>query len=479
MPAILQTLKNQFVQQFSAKGSVSLLVGLACNLAFIGQVYFWPVLWHTSVFVVSYTDASYVGQLACSLVLIAYFKKTNRLSLNARVLWVSAILVQCTLILYYILFEMGVEAPDPLHWVCGALFGVYLPIALVSWVRLFLGSKPTRVMWNIMFSAIFASFAIWLFSGLAALKICVCMGILAITATAILSYKLKEIQLDRPDEPASQPKFEYSYSSVATFLFSLAFVIAVSFAGLGGATASFATGAFFAPMLIVCVLLLFVDPVGLPLTSVAVPAIVTATIAASTLHFEPALSFDIAALGMFLFLAFAVVLLCSSGAGNRRKRICEFLLLMAAFGSGCVVGRVVVVICTLCAGDYSSDILILVSVIASFAAMIILIRKGFTRQRAQQLFALEDEETAAYNKAVSSQAKLDEVVATHNIGEREKEVLMLLLEGDSASMIARKLVIANGTAKSHIRHVYKKLGVHNRGELFEIFSLDEPASHAE
>ena len=56
---------------------------------------------------------------------------------------------------------------------------------------------------------------------------------------------------------------------------------------------------------------------------------------------------------------------------------------------------------------------------------------------------------------------------------------MLLLEGDSASMIARKLVIANGTAKSHIRHVYKKLGVHNRGELFEIFSLDEPASHAE
>ena len=103
MPAILQTLKDQFVQQFSAKGSVSLLVGLACNLAFIGQVYFWPALWHTSVFVVSYTDASYVGQLACSLVLIAYFKKTNRLSLNAWVLWVSAILAQCILILYYIL----------------------------------------------------------------------------------------------------------------------------------------------------------------------------------------------------------------------------------------------------------------------------------------------------------------------------------------------------------------------------------------
>lgn len=474
MPAILQTLKVRFVQQFTAKGSVSLLVGLACNLAFIGQVYFWPALWHTSVFVVSYTDASYVGQLICSLALIAYFKKTNRLVLDSKVLWVSAILVQCTLVLYYVLFELGIEIVDPLHWFFGFLFGVYLPVALVSWVRLFLGSKPTRVMWNIMFSAIFASFVIWLFSGLAGLKICVCMGILVITATAILSYKLKEIQLESPAESTSQTKFEYSYSVVATFLFSLAFVIAVSFAGLGGESAAFTTGAFFAPMLFVCVLLLFVDPVGLPLTSVAVPAIVTATIAASTLHFDPALSFDIAALGMFLFLTFAVVLLCSSGIGNRRKRIREFLLLMAAFGSGCVIGRIIMAICTLGAGSYSSDILILLSVIASFAAMIILIRKGVTRQRAQQLFALEDEETAAHDKAVSYQAKLDEVVADHNIGEREKEVLMLLLEGNSASMIARKLVIANGTAKSHIRHVYKKLGVHNRSELFDIFSLDAP-----
>lgn len=35
-----QALETRFVQQFAAEGSVSLFVGLACNLAFAGQVFF-------------------------------------------------------------------------------------------------------------------------------------------------------------------------------------------------------------------------------------------------------------------------------------------------------------------------------------------------------------------------------------------------------------------------------------------------------
>ena len=38
--------------------------------------------------------------------------------------------------------------------------------------------------------------------------------------------------------------------------------------------------------------------------------------------------------------------------------------------------------------------------------------------------------------------------------------------------MAAELVIANGTAKSHIRHVYKKLDVHSRAELFALFGID-------
>lgn len=232
-------------------------------------------------------------------------------------------------------------------------------------------------------------------------------------------------------------------------------------------------------MLIVCVLLLFVNQVGFPLSSVAVPAIVMATIATSSLHFDPALTFDIAALGMFLFLAFAVVLLCSSAFGEKQEQIREFLFLMVAFAGGCLVGRLIAAACTAWAGEYASDLLILISIMAAFAAMIILVRKGITRQKTQQLFRAEEAEAVEHDRAALCQVRIDDVVSKFNIGEREKEVLVLLLEGDSASEISRKLVIANGTAKSHIRHLYKKLGIHNRNELFEIFSLDAPMKHTD
>ncbi len=49
---------------------------------------------------------------------------------------------------------------------------------------------------------------------------------------------------------------------------------------------------------------------------------------------------------------------------------------------------------------------------------------------------------------------------------REEEVLLLLADRKTASDIERELCVAYGTAKAHIRHVYKKLGIHSREELF-------------
>lgn len=49
-------LRLGFEEHFRSAGSISLFVGLACNLAFVGQVYFWPAMWHTSAFMFSYTD---------------------------------------------------------------------------------------------------------------------------------------------------------------------------------------------------------------------------------------------------------------------------------------------------------------------------------------------------------------------------------------------------------------------------------------
>lgn len=47
---------------------------------------------------------------------------------------------------------------------------------------------------------------------------------------------------------------------------------------------------------------------------------------------------------------------------------------------------------------------------------------------------------------------------------REKEVLMLMMEGQSTKQIARSLVISLSTTRTHIQSVLVKLGVHSRLE---------------
>ncbi|WP_442904896.1 response regulator transcription factor [Gordonibacter sp.] len=51
---------------------------------------------------------------------------------------------------------------------------------------------------------------------------------------------------------------------------------------------------------------------------------------------------------------------------------------------------------------------------------------------------------------------------------RESEVLLLLAQRKSISVIEKELFIANGTAKAHVRHIYQKLEVHSREELFDL-----------
>ena len=465
-------LRLGFEEHFRGAGSISLFVGLACNLAFVGQVYFWPSMWHTTAFMFSYTDASYVAELLCALMLGWRLRRGGRLVVGSRLLWVLALLVQATLVLYCVLFGAGIHVPDPVNWVCGAIFGAYLPVVMTSWFAVHVDLRSPSVIWNVVLAGVFASFVIWVFSGLEAVKLCVCMGVLMFVGTFVLARKLRPMQGEGKDDAAASPALSadaFRYPASATFLFSFSFITAIAFAGIGGDSASYASGDFFAPMLLICAVVLLANAAVLPLTTIAVPAIIVAVIAASYLHLEPALSFDLAALGMFLFLAYAVVLLCASAQGTRRHTLAAFTGLMVAFAAGCLVGRLGMALCFALVEQFASNIMVLLSILAANAAMIILVRRGVTPIRSAELF---EGEQATGDLDAARRAKVDRVAAACGLGEREKEVLTLLLEGCSASEVASAMVVANGTAKSHIRHVYKKLGVHSRDELFEKLGIE-------
>lgn len=63
------------------------------------------------------------------------------------------------------------------------------------------------------------------------------------------------------------------------------------------------------------------------------------------------------------------------------------------------------------------------------------------------------------------------VADTFPLSRRETDVLFLLAKGRNVSFICEQLYISEGTAKTHVNHVYKKLGVHSRQELIKL--IDE------
>ena len=179
------------------------------------------------------------------------------------------------------------------------------------------------------------------------------------------------------------------------------------------------------------------------------------------------ITFDLALIGILLFLAYAVVFLCAITEKTDSHAYRAFSLLMLSYFGGCIVGRAVSA-WAMFGTMRAHDIVVLTSVLAVLMAMLLCVRNGFMPK---QLIALFDPgHMSEKNGLTDEQAvRLEQVSVRCNLGKREREVLGLLLQQKTASEIATEMTIANGTAKSHIRHVYKKLGIHSREELFDLF----------
>ena len=79
-------------------------------------------------------------------------------------------------------------------------------------------------------------------------------------------------------------------------------------------------------------------------------------------------------------------------------------------------------------------------------------------------------DAARVEMSVPAEARVltvDEYADDRNFTRRERDVFPLMLQGRGSKSIAEKLVISDNTAKSHIRSIYAKCGVHTRAEFIE------------
>lgn len=65
-------------------------------------------------------------------------------------------------------------------------------------------------------------------------------------------------------------------------------------------------------------------------------------------------------------------------------------------------------------------------------------------------------------------SRCDHVSTQYSLSNRESEILLYLAKGRNASFIQEKLVISEGTAKTHIWRIYRKLDVHTQQELINL-----------
>jgi NarL family two-component system response regulator LiaR len=66
------------------------------------------------------------------------------------------------------------------------------------------------------------------------------------------------------------------------------------------------------------------------------------------------------------------------------------------------------------------------------------------------------------------QAASQEPPPGHDLTPREREVLILIVEGLNNPQIAERLHISLSTTRSHVSHILSKLGVSNRGEAIAV-----------
>ncbi len=449
-----------------------LLIGMACNFAFVTQVFFAPAMTHVTPFMLSFTDMSYCfGALSAAFLLARMRAKTLRP--RATVLWGLTGALTLMFVLYSFLLPsvadiVSANAANMLFLAGGALFGVYLAYVVPLWLRACAIHDPAEIVWTVLLAGLLGSVLVWFFADMGPTRLLAASLGALLLGTYLLS-RASDAFVSDVDAPRRESGAPYASKRLfaACFLMAFAFVEAISFAEADGASSAYAAGTFFAPVLIACVCLLALRGLTVvSLLSMAVPIATVVVMSASFFRFDPVLSFDLAVAGMFLFLVYAVMAVFFSTYGSDRAAYGSFLMLAVSFAGGCVVGRVGSAFAVSCE-PFSSNVAVLAAILAVVAALLLCVRMP----------ACASPSPAASSPADPSadfllEKRVDRAADAHALGRREKEALSLLLAGKTAGEIARIMVVAPGTAKSHVYHVYRKLGVHSRAELFEMFGLD-------
>lgn len=75
---------------------------------------------------------------------------------------------------------------------------------------------------------------------------------------------------------------------------------------------------------------------------------------------------------------------------------------------------------------------------------------------------------ASILETIASELRLRDAVSRELLSRRERQILGLVAQGLSNSQIAQRLNIGSATVKTHLHHLYERLGVHDRAQAVHV-----------
>lgn len=80
---------------------------------------------------------------------------------------------------------------------------------------------------------------------------------------------------------------------------------------------------------------------------------------------------------------------------------------------------------------------------------------------------------AAESRESLFDARCQRIASRHGLTEREAEILAFLARGRNGRFLMDHYVVSRNTVKSHIKHIYAKLGVHSQQELIDLVERND------
>ncbi len=181
--------------------------------------------------------------------------------------------------------------------------------------------------------------------------------------------------------------------------------------------------------------------------------------------------------GSFLVYYLEIALFAGIASKSRSGGVALVSIGNACSLLGILVGQELHQAVTYLAGvDQSLSYLLTVVVGCAFVAFIILAQQGFSMMEA--IADIEDALEVVPAPAEKPSLDLDEhcglLAASCGLTPREEEVLRLLVRGYNGARMEQELVISKNTVKTHVRHVYAKLGCHSQQELIAMAEGRKP-----